>query len=116
MSFLFAGIGAAIGAVLRYETTAWIKKHTTGSFPLATFLINLAGAFVLGLLAGRLVSASSLYLLFGTGICGGFTTFSTFSYETVILLREKKIVTALIYQLFSLALGVLSVAAGFFLL
>lgn len=114
-TYLLVGLGAAVGAILRYDITKAIKNRISGYFPLATLLINLSGAFILGVFAGMFVSSSNQYLLLGTGLCGGFTTFSTMSYETAILFREKRGGLALIYQAISISAGLLFVAGGFFL-
>ena len=89
-------IGGSLGAVGRFALTGWINERTKGSFPIATFLINLSGSFLLGALlsfqTGHLV-----YLLLGTGFLGGFTTFSTFQMESIALLRLNQRNTMLLY-------------------
>ncbi len=89
LSFLLVGCGGALGAMLRYGIGLIPVR---GSFPLLTLLINFLGAVAIGYIA-EMVSASQLspkWTLFcKTGICGGFTTFSTFSLEAVTLFREK---------------------------
>lgn len=86
---LNVGIGSAIGAVLRYLLTQLWKKQQR-NWPLATLLINVSGAFLLGLLTGRLAANSSTMLFLGTGILGGYTTFSTFNTEMVALIDEHR--------------------------
>ena len=88
---------AACGAVLRYVIDAWVIDRTKGLFPWGTLLINLTGSIVLGFLTGL-----GLYHAFGktprvvlgTGFCGAYTTFSTFSFETVRLLEEGEVTGA----------------------
>ncbi|MFC6960753.1 fluoride efflux transporter CrcB [Halocatena marina] len=75
------GTGGALGALLRYAVSEWID---TERFPAGTLIVNVVGSFVLAILT--LTSASEqLLLLLGTGACGSFTTFSSFSYETIRL-------------------------------
>ncbi len=111
---ILVGIGGGLGAALRALLSDIIKKHWKSRFPLATFLINLSGSFVLGFLLNH--NAEDFYiLLIGTGLLGGFTTFSTFNYETVTLLREDGKPTAILYYLFSVILGLAAAWAGFVL-
>ena len=83
---LIVGCGGFIGALLRYLCSQFLGGISTGAFPLATFVINLLGSFLIGVMSVLLPAAfpnSRLPLLFvSTGILGGFTTFSTFSLET----------------------------------
>ncbi len=94
-SALILMLGGALGAVARYQTTRIIARiHPSARFPLATLLINLTGSALLGALLGLLSSSPAeltqtpLYLLFGAGFCGAFTTFSTFAVETRALLHH----------------------------
>lgn len=111
VNIILVGIGGGIGAFLRAALSDLIKKYFNTSFPFATFAINIAGSFLLGLLIG-LNSGSLCRLLLGTGILGGFTTFSTFNYEAVLLLKSRKVFTFLFYYLFSTILGLLAAFAG----
>ena len=109
-SFLLVGIGGFVGSVLRYWLSLFIGQHLVSTFPFGTFVVNVIGCFLIGLLAGlsdrgSLISPE-VRLLLTTGFCGGFTTFSTFSYESMALLKDG--------ELMFLAANVgLSVAAGF---
>ena len=110
---LVAG-GAGIGGALRYLANVWIPS-ADGVLPLSTLTVNAVGAFLLGLLVstvGRDGSNPGLVLFLGTGILGGFTTFSAFSLETVSLLRDGATVTALGYIALSLALGLAGAGLG----
>jgi len=102
MTYLYISLGAVAGAITRYQLGVWITQwrgDTTG-FPLATFVINVTGSLLLGFLmryltgvpAGREVRA-----MLTTGFCGAYTTFSTFSYETVNLMVETQTTTAFAY-------------------
>jgi CrcB protein len=91
---VLVGLGSAVGGVLRYYLGQWIDARAGGTgFPWGTFAINVSGSFVLGVVA--LLVTERLppdyrwaYLLVGTGLCGGFTTFSTFEWETFQLVRD----------------------------
>jgi CrcB protein len=98
MSFLLVGCGGAVGAVLRYALSL-IPIRT--EFPLMTFVTNLIGALVIGFITGFSMRPG-LMLFLKTGICGGFTTFSTFSLETWELLENKSYLTGCSYAALSL--------------
>jgi CrcB protein len=105
------GLGGGLGAVLRASVSNLVKRVWKADFPLATFLINVVGSFLLGLLIQYQLD-HRIRLLIGTGILGGFTTFSTLHYETIHLLLEKKKLTAVLYGLLSLIFGLLAAWAG----
>ncbi|MHC5375573.1 fluoride efflux transporter FluC [Enterococcus sp. LJL120] len=88
MNFLLVGTGAAMGALIRYSINLLFEK-LPHPYPFATQIINLSGAFLLGIFAGMNLS-NSLYLLLGTGLMGGYTTFSTLNFELFILLKENR--------------------------
>jgi len=109
-AFLLVGVGGATGSMLRYAIGLAVNKVTTMPFPLATFLINILGCFLIGLLFGIAEKQSwmqgHLLLLLATGFCGGFTTFSTFALENVNLFSKQQAGIALIYTLSSVLLGI----------
>lgn len=120
MTWLLVGIGGAIGALLRYQVTRWLNNATpTLAFPLATLVINVTGSFLLGWFTRSLgvyfpnFGPDSMFLL-GTGFCGGYTTFSTFSYETIMLIREHRLTAAGIYVILSCVLGFAASALGLY--
>jgi len=86
------GTGGFIGSVFRYLTSVYANRLVDSSFPYGTLAVNIIGSFVIGLIFGlsdRFNWPTPEWRLFlATGICGGYTTFSTFSYETISLLRE----------------------------
>ncbi|GMA60079.1 fluoride efflux transporter CrcB [Alicyclobacillus fastidiosus] len=101
---VLAGVGSAIGAVARYGIGVALTNVNKSVFPWGTWLVNVVGTTLLGLFTLSLQNASpDLFLLLGTGFCGGFTTFSTLSVETVTLFRENRRLS--IFYLFS-SLGV----------
>lgn len=91
MSFVAVALGGGIGAWLRYAAEGLIAPRQRSPFPLSTLVVNVAGSFVLGLLVGASVAGhvAEGWLPFGaTGVIGGFTTFSTFTYETLRLVED----------------------------
>lgn len=109
-----AGLGAALGALARYGTTRWVQTIYGNHWPLATLLINWLGCALLGLLTGWQINRLWLVLL-GTGALGGFTTYSTFSHEVVMLLDQRRFVAAAGYLLLSVSGGLLLAAGGLWL-
>lgn len=109
------GAGGFLGAVCRY-LIGLIPVGQSGGFPVKTFLINVAGAFVIGIIAAAAVKNAQisprLILFLKTGICGGFTTFSTFALETGDLLRAGNTGTAILYVVLSAVVGTAAVFAG----
>ena len=101
-----------IGAVLRYLISL-IPIKNPESFPINTFIINIIGAFAIGCIAFAVSKNENidpkLLLFLRVGICGGFTTFSTFSLETAELIKGGSVLTAVIYVIFSIVVGVLAV-------
>lgn len=116
--FLFVGLGGALGSMLRYATSLLTAKYYSASFPLATFIINVVGCFIIGLLMGYYGKNTnpSLQLLLITGFCGGYTTFSTFSAENISLWQGQHYTILLLYTLASVVLGFLAVGLGLYLL
>lgn len=116
MEYLFIGFGGAFGALSRYGFSKWLGQRWQGSFPLATFVINITGAFILGILY-VLFSRAGTQLAFikdltTTGFLGAYTTYSTFSYEITGLLQEGEKKTAVQYFLASIVVGLISAYAG----
>ena len=113
-------IGGALGSISRYGCQKWIYQVYPHPFPFGTFVVNIAGSFLVGIFfglaeKGDLMSADwRLFLI--TGFCGGFTTFSAFSYETLSLFRNGEVAHALLYTFASVALGLLAVWLGFIII
>ena len=113
-------LGGGAGAVLRYQAgralTALLGPATVAAFPWATLVVNVVGSLAMGLLAGWLArhgSASETWrLLVGVGLLGGFTTFSAFSLELMLLIERGQGATALAYALISVLAGVTALYIG----
>ncbi|MFG2602362.1 fluoride efflux transporter CrcB [Streptomyces sp. NPDC048514] len=85
MNWLLVVAGAMVGAPLRYLTDRAVQARHDSVLPWGTFVVNVTGCLILGLLAGAASAGPQLRLLLGTGLCGALTTYSTFSYETLRL-------------------------------
>jgi CrcB protein len=112
-------LGGGLGSVLRYACFQLIPKH---AFPYSTLTVNILGSFLIGLLVSIFNSQStsfssnpSLLLLLSTGLCGGFTTFSTFSLENYNLLQQQQFGLLLLYIFSSLLFCIAATALGFYL-
>ena len=114
--FLVVGLGGFVGAVARYGVTLLVGAFWTREFPLATFLINVTGSFVLGLFstlaAERLEVDPRLRLFVATGFVGAYTTFSTFEYETQRLAESGAVWWGLLNVVTSVAAGYAAVQLG----
>ena len=114
-------LGGGVGAVLRWQLgramTSWLGAPIISVFPFATLAANAAGSLFMGLLAGWLARHGSggseqLRLLLGVGLLGGFTTFSAFSLEMVLLIERGQYLFALLYAFLSIALGITGLMVG----
>ena len=117
---ILVALGGAIGSVCRFKLADFVLYQTPDwRFPLGTFLVNVSGCLIIGILAGLILkfemfsSQSRLFLI--TGIMGGFTTFSAFGLETFNLIREKEFLVASSYVLGSVIVGLVAVLIGFLL-
>lgn len=117
-TLFYIAIGGAIGSVLRYLTSVLVNKYWSTSFPLATFLANVIGCFLIGFLMGILennhLTNSNLKWFLITGFCGGFTTFSTFGLENINLFQNQNSAMAFLYVGASVIVGLASVWLGLF--
>jgi CrcB protein len=112
-TYLLLALGGAAGTVARFAVGEWFKSlKWSDAFPWHTFAINVAGSFVLGVLAATCKDRPYVYLLLGTGFCGGFTTFSTFGVEVVKLLGEDRPAAATGYAVGSVVAGVFGAWVG----
>lgn len=114
---VLAAVGAA-GSVLRYLVDSAVGSRTVGAFPFGTLTVNLTGSFAFGFVTGLgLYHAfpATPRLVLGAGVCGAYTTFSTFELETVLLAREGERIEAALNVGANLVLGCLAAAAGLLL-
>ncbi len=118
MSYILVFIGGGTGSIVRYMLGRYFV-HQPGAFPVSTFLSNTISSFILGMLLGYITGKPEgnlhLRLLVATGFCGGFSTFSTFSYETFMLFSAGNYKSGLLNIFANLLLCYLAIAAGFFL-
>ena len=121
VAILHVGIGGAVGSILRYQggriMTQWLGAPVMTAFPWATLAVNALGSLLMGMLAGWLVrqgpgGGEQLRLLLGVGLLGGFTTFSAFSLEMVLLIERGQILIAALYAMLSFALGISGLLIG----
>ena len=112
LNFLAVGAGGFIGAAARYAMSL-IPLDRSGVFPVNTLIINVLGAFIIGIITAAAAKNAGLsprmILFLKTGICGGFTTFSTFSLETAGLMQSGRIGASAAYMLLSVTLSVAAV-------
>ncbi|WP_407317460.1 CrcB family protein [Isoptericola halotolerans] len=113
--FLLLTVAGGLGAGARFVVDGLLRSQTTSAFPWPTAIINMSGSLVLGALTGLVVSAtaSTDVAVVGTGFLGGYTTFSTASYETAQLVREKRYGTAFAYSIGILVVCVALAYAGY---
>lgn len=114
MNLLLVGLGGALGSMLRYLMGGWMQKTLYG-FPAGILFINILGSFVLGMVAAALTKQHPGYMLLALGLCGGFTTFSTFSLEAWELLAAGKITAACFYIAFSVVGAIAAFGFGLYL-
>jgi CrcB protein len=118
MAYFWIAIGGALGSMARYGCGGWVARLMGGVFPYGTLVVNTSGALVMGFFAaislqeGRFLVPPSARLFVMTGVCGGYTTFSTFSLETLNLMRDGEwsralgnIVGSVVLSLFAVWLG-----------
>ncbi|HLG40515.1 MAG TPA: fluoride efflux transporter CrcB [Chitinophagaceae bacterium] len=115
-NILLIGLGGGIGSIARYLCQRWFNENYPHPFPWGTFVVNLAGCFLIGVIYAASEKSTFLTpqirLLLITGFCGGFTTFSTFAFENMNLLRSGDTVYFLFYTIGSVVLGIVGVFAG----
>lgn len=120
LQFALVGLGGAIGSMLRYGTTQLFLRFIGEGFPWATLCINILGSLGIGILFGALSqienNADNLKLFMVVGILGGFTTFSAFSLDTILLFERGQYIHGLLYIIASVGLSILAALSGLLLI
>jgi len=113
----YVAAGGAFGSVARYLLSTLVQERAAGAFPMGTFVVNVTGALLLGVLLRYSLDASAfspeVRVLLTTGFCGGYTTFSTFSYETARLIETGDHRRAVAYIVLSVGISLAAMFAGF---
>lgn len=112
---ILVGLAAALGALARYLLDQAVAQRSKSAFPWGTWVINVSGSFILGLITGFALHHgldAHVVTVVGTGVCGGYTTFSTFNFETIRLTEDGSLVGSVANIAGSIAAGLLAAAAG----
>lgn len=116
-TLLIVGLGGGIGSMLRYLAGLFISEMNKGEFPFGTFIVNITGCFLIGLFYGMSVKnawfSDEWRLLLITGLCGGYTTYSSFSYESMGLISEGHFLYFALYVSLSILLGLCATWLGY---
>jgi fluoride exporter len=116
LEVLFVALGGGIGSAARYLVGGWFAARFGAAFPYGTFVVNVTGSFIVGLFlayAQERVSLSPYWrLFFAVGFVGGYTTFSTYEYESVRLLQDGEMLLAAVYLIGSVVTGGVAAIAG----
>ena len=109
-SYIAIFIGGGLGSIARFSLSRYIHTFTTSTFPFGTLAVNVISSIILGSFLGlaneKMLASSNIKLLVIAGFCGGFSTFSTFSFETIELIRSGNMIYAIANILVSVALCV----------
>lgn len=112
----YVAAGSSVGGVARYLSQQFVLKHFPSSIPLGTLSVNIIGSFIVGIIYAlsekNNILSDEMRILFATGFCGGFTTFSSFAYENIKLLEDGEFYYTALYVLLSIAIGFLAVYLG----
>ena len=115
-TLLIIGLGSFCGGIFRFLLTRFVQNHFLAAFPFGTMVVNIVGCFLIGIFyalfeRGNLLNTDLRLFLTG-GLCGGFTTFSTFMNENFVLLREQNYLYFMSYTVLSIVLGLTAVYVG----
>ncbi len=116
-SILLIGLGGGMGSIFRFLVSHFTRKYWSSGFPMATFLVNVSGCLLIGLIIGLLLKSNTsndLKMLLVVGFCGGYTTFSAFALENFQLIQAEKYMMSILYILGSVVMGIISVWLGIF--
>lgn len=115
-TILIAGIGGFVGTVFRYLISRYVQITVASTFPWGTLIVNIVGSFLIGLFFGIAEKGTFMSpewcLLLTVGFCGGFTTFSTFSNDALLLLENREVFRFVLYSGFSFFLSLMAVFLG----
>jgi len=116
---LAVALGSGVGGVARVVLGNAVQARAAGAFPLGTFVVNVTGSLALGFLMRYTMASptmsTEMRVMLTTGFCGGYTTFSTFSYETLTLIEAGDYRRASLYALLSVVLAIAATLAGVFI-
>lgn len=115
-NILLVGLGGSIGSIARYLMQKWFASNYMQAFPWGTFAVNIIGCFLIGLFWGLSFKSfdnnESWKLFLMTGLCGGFTTFSAFTLEGIVLIKDQKLVLFFSYVAANVVVGLLATYIG----
>lgn len=115
-TILFIGLGSFTGGVLRFLMSRWLQHWVLGAFPLGTFVVNVLGCLAIGLFYGLFEQGNlmnpNLKMFLTVGLCGGFTTFSTFMNENFLLAKDDNFFYMALYVMLSLLVGFFMLYVG----
>lgn len=116
---LLVGAGGFVGSIARFLSSQLIVRYYPSSFPWGTLTVNVVGCFLIGVIyafseKGNLLSPE-MRLLLATGFCGGFTTFSSFAYESIALMKDGELFYTFLYVAASIVIGFMAAYVGVFI-
>lgn len=116
---LYVFIGGGLGSLVRFLLGKWVNSFLNSNFPFGTFIINIVACFVLGFIIGladqKQILSPAIRLFLVVGFCGGFSTFSAFSSETLTLIQQGQNTTMLLYVLLSVVVCLIATFGGLFI-